>query len=84
MTSDGEKVTRSSAGGVEALALRTTGQKQSQIKMDSGFRRNDERRGRLPPACEVRIAEANIRAANGPKGELRTQRVMASESYPQE
>jgi hypothetical protein len=34
-----KKVTRSSAGGVEALALRT---ETSKIKMDSGVRRNDE------------------------------------------
>jgi hypothetical protein len=34
------KVARSSAGGVEALALKT----KRKIKMDSGFRRNDERK----------------------------------------
>jgi hypothetical protein len=75
-----KRVTRSSAGGVEALALSTTGEKRSQIKMDSGFRRNDEQRmtsrelpapptekGRIPgPAGSKALRRRNERMSSRP------------------
>ena len=66
-----EKVTRSAKGGVEALALRK--QRKNWIPACAGMTSI-----RIPACAGLRRqdAGANIRAANGPKGELRMQRVM--------